>query len=115
MSAFLIQSETRRWEGEKVCALGRKCGPRSPGQTVKPPTQTMADSTLNMQENLMLDIAWSCAPPQISHSGRACFCPISTAGHCVICTKCLDTLSACAMTGVIKIFFGILAEVLTQL
>lgn len=100
LSAFLIQSETGRWEGKKVCALGKKCGPRSLGQTVKPPSQRMAGSTLNMQENSMLGVAQtSCAPPQIPLCGRASFCPIPTTGHSVICTKPRHTISLCNYRG----------------
>lgn len=100
-----------------MCVLRRKCGPRSLGQTVNPPSQTVASSTLNMQGNSVLGIAQiSCVPPQIPHSGGASFCAIPTTGHSVICTKSvLNTLSACAITRVIEIFFGIVAEALTQL
>lgn len=83
LSAFHIQSKTGRWEGKKVCALGRKCGPRSLGETVKPPSQTMAASTLNMQENPVLGVA----PPLRAHSGRASSCAIPPTGHGVICTE----------------------------
>lgn len=83
LSAFHIQSETGRWEGERVHALGRKCGLRSLGQAVNPPSQTMAASILNMQESSVLGVAL----PQIAHCGRASFCPIPPTGHGVICTE----------------------------
>lgn len=112
LSAFLIQIEPGRWEGKKVCILRRKYGPRSLGQTVNPPSQTVAGSALNIVGIAQI----SCVPSQIPHSGGASFCAISNTGHSVICTKSvLNTLSACAITRVVEIFFGIVAEALTQL